>query len=301
MKKIITVILTLLLIFVNAFMFSSTVSATYEDYSKYNLLDAQSATFEGGLGNWVKGLDDDAIPQLAKGKGVKGDAMLSGPRVNPWATPYLNIGPTILENGVGQYSISMQVKAVEGDDLSLRSLMRDVNADHHYDCSMMAMLSTEEWTELEILIEVTSVDKAKKSFTMEVANSANPTKTEEIGTEVTITDGVFNLAVDTGSGAIYIDNVCVVNLNTIPTPVPTPSPTPSPVPSPTPIPTPTKVPTATTTDSVKTDNDINKPESNTTMIIIIVTASIVVIGGGAALLFIRPKKKDSNIDLDEPK
>lgn len=297
MKKLITIILTVSLLMTVAFAFTSTVNAGWEDYNKYNLLDKQSATLEGGIGKWEKGLEDGE-PKPAPGKGVTGDAMLSGPRTKSWAGAYLNIAPVILDNGVGQYSFTMQIKAEKEEIAAFRMLIRDSGGGYHYDCAPQAPLATEEWTEFEILVDVIKVDKAKGEFTMEVVATADPVKTEELGTEITVTDGKLYLTFDTGEGPVLIDNVCAVNLNTVPTPEPTPTPTPTPVPTPTLVPTATKAAVATTAPAGTTEAPTDKKDGGNLTTIIIIAASVLLVGGAAAFLFLKPKKKDEDIDID---
>ena len=297
MKKVITVLLVITMVITSSIALSMVGYADYEAHSKYNLLDAQTSTFEGGLGKWEKGLaDGDA--SIAKGKGIKGDAMLSGPRAASWACAYLNVSPIFLDNGVGMYDISLYMKAAE-KDTQIRLMFRDVNDGYIYDCSPNNPVTVDEWVLFELQVDVIEVDKAKGTYTINIQNSGNPNALAELdSTEVTMTDQKLFLAYDNGEGPVYIDNVCIVNLNTIPTPVPTPSPTPSPIPSPTPIPTQKPATTAPAVVPTSTNTTGGGTADNTLTIVLIATAAVLLLGGGATFFILKSRKAKNGEDID---
>lgn len=295
MKKVINIILTFTMVFVSLSIFTLTVNADYEQYSEYNLIDEQTATFEGGIGNWEIGLADGE-PTLAKGKGIDGDAMLSGPRAQSYACPYLNIAPIILENGPGQYNFSCYVKAAGEGDGSLRLLFRDANAGYGFDTSPVTAITEDEWALLEVEFNVSEADKANNTFTVEVIKSFDKSFIED---EHTVVDGKLYMAFDQGSGPIYIDNVCVINLDKISSlQTATPAPTPEPTPTVNILPT-TALPIATVASTAATTptataavSSSEENKSNPALIITLVSLAVLALGGGLAYI-IRKKYSGS--------
>lgn len=300
MKKIIPLILTLALVVTGIFTFSMVASADYDTYGEYNLLDAKTATFEGGTGDWIQdaGLGTITISS-EEGKGIDGSAaMLITPRTNGWDSPKLDILPILLENGPGMYELSAYVAAADGNEEgTIRLLCRDNDNSHGYDASANTPIVEEEFTLVEIIFEVLEVDKTAGTVTLNVATPADMTDPAE----KTVSKS-FNACFDTGAGPILVDNVCLVNTDTVPTPEPTPTPTPSPEPTPSPVPTPTPILTATpaVTATPAATEEATTKDGNSALVIILIAAAVILLGGGAAAFLIKPKKDgDASADGDK--
>jgi len=297
MKKFLSLIMVMSIVFSALIIFSTTVSADYKSDSKYNLLDAKSSTFEGGLGGWVKGFDD--TPTIAAGKGITGDAMFVGPRANAWSAANLNVAQIILDNGVGTYDFSFYAKAAGTGDGKLRLMFRGTE-NYGFDASPSTDITADDWALLAVDLNVTEVDKAKGSFTVSVGLSNDPKFTD---TDDIVTDKILNMTFDNGAGPVYIDDVCIVNTDKMPTQPPTAAPTASPAPTPTLAPTATKAPNVATNTPANTTPTpspaVSKGKNNTVLIVVLVSSAVVLIGAAAALFLIKPKKK-GKIDTDKP-
>lgn len=210
MKKMIPLMLTLALLVTGILGFSMVAGA--EDYSAYNLLDTQTATFEGGTGSWIQdaGLGTITISSEAD-KGVDGSAaMLITPRTNGWDSPKLDILPILLSSGVGTYNLSAYVSAAGEGDGAIRMLFRDKDNSHGYDASALADITEDEFVMLEITFEVTEVDTTAGTVTLNVLVPADMTDPAE-----KTVDTSFNVCFDSGAGPIYVDNVVLVNMNDV--------------------------------------------------------------------------------------
>jgi len=82
MKRIVAMIVLFAILSAAVFAVATVpAKAEFDDsYMAFNLLDAQSATFEGGLGKWTPG---GATPVIAKGKGIGNEFILRVVRATP--------------------------------------------------------------------------------------------------------------------------------------------------------------------------------------------------------------------------